>query len=80
MSNGLDPDADMCPNCLQRLSTDNKKSPLVRKELIIYYQCLKESSSMFQLRKRISISQLETVELWPAEFMSNCVKMAQFKK
>ena len=40
MSNGLDPDqdpqnvgADLSPNCLQRLSADDKKSPLVWKEL-----------------------------------------------
>ena len=40
MSNGLDPDqdpqnvgADLSPNCLQRLSADDKKSPLVWQEL-----------------------------------------------
>ena len=40
MSNGLDPDQDqhsvgpdLSPNCLQRLSADDKKLPLARKEL-----------------------------------------------
>ena len=45
MSNGLDPDqdqhsvsSDLDPNCLQRLSADNK-SPLARQELIFNF-CL----------------------------------------
>ena len=43
MSNGLDPDhsagPDLGPNCLQRLSADDKSHPLQRKceELNIYY-------------------------------------------
>ena len=32
VSNGLDP----CPNCLQMLSADNKKSPLSRKVLRLH--------------------------------------------
>ena len=42
VSNSLDPDQDqhfvdpdLCPNCLQRLSADNK-SPLARKKLNMY--------------------------------------------
>ena len=43
VSNGLDPDwdwhsvcADLDPNCLQRLSADDKRKLLARKELIFY--------------------------------------------
>ena len=59
MSIGLDPDQDLhlvnpdlCPNCLQRLSAEDK-SPLVRKELVNARGC--EKTLMYMLNETESV-------------------------
>ena len=62
MSNGLDPDQDLCsvgpdlgPNCLQALSADDKKWTLARKELNQHHGFLRNQLIKIHLRSTNSI-------------------------